>query len=45
MKRLNQLKNLLMAIILLTGFGMQTHAQEVDDLQAYLDKLAAEQPV
>lgn len=45
MNNLKHLKWLLLAVILLTGFNLQIHSQEVDDLQAYLDKLAAEQPV
>ena len=34
---------LLSALLMLVGFGLQAQAQEVDDLQEYLDKLAAEQ--
>ena len=45
MKNLRHLKWLLLAVFLLTGFSLQMHSQEVDDLQEYLDKLAAEQPV
>ena len=45
MKNLRHLKWFLLAVVLLTGFNLQIHSQEVDDLQAYLDKLAAEQPV
>ena len=45
MKHLRHLKWLLLAVFLLTGFSLQIHSQEVDDLQEYLDKLAAEQPV
>ena len=44
MKNLRHLKWLWSAAFLLTGFSMQMHSQEVDDLQEYLDKLAAEQP-
>ena len=44
MKNLRHLKWLWSAAFLLTGFSMQIHSQEVDDLQEYLDKLAAEQP-
>ena len=36
---------LALAVLLLTGLSLQTKAQEVDDLQEYLDQLAAEQPV
>ena len=40
-----QFRWLALAVLLLTGFSLQTKAQEVDDLQEYLDQLAAEQPV
>lgn len=43
MKKLKQLRWLALAVWLMTGFGLQTMAQEVDDLQEYLDQLAAEQ--
>ena len=43
MKKLKQLRWLALAVWLMTGFGLQTMAQEVDDLQEYLDQLVAEQ--
>ena len=44
MEKLKQFMWLALAVLLLTGLSLQTRAQEADDLQEYLDKLAAEQP-
>ena len=38
MKNLRHLKWLLSAVFLLTGYSLQMHSQEVDDLQEYLVK-------